>query len=122
MQARETGMDHPADREPKEGVRAWVESPDGSIARGLAETLSEDGAVIRLTGAGPIDPESEVAVRLSFDPAAPTVGVGARVLRILRKGESVECELAWTPGPERTRLGTLVGSARPEPGPDRGGV
>ncbi len=116
MQALETGMDHSVDREPQEGVRAWVESPDGSIARGLAETVSVDGAVIRLTGAGSIDPESEVAVRLSFDPAAPTVGVGARVLRILRKGEMVECELVWTPGPERTRLGSLVGRIGSAPG------
>ncbi len=110
MQAPETGMDDSTHPVPREGVRAWVESADGSIVRGFAESLSEDGAILRLGGGTSLDAEAEVAVRLSFDPAFPTVGVGARVLRVLKKGENLECELAWTPGPEKARLGTLVTS------------
>jgi len=77
-------------------VRAWIEVADGTIARGLVEALSEHGALIRLAGNSPLAPGAEVAVRLSFDPTAPTVGRAARILRILGSGAAAGCEVEWS--------------------------
>jgi hypothetical protein len=91
-------MDHFAEDEPRETVRAWIESADGSIARGLVEELFERGAVIRLANnAASLETAALVAVRLSFDPTAPTVEVFARVLRILPQGDASQCEVEWLP-------------------------
>jgi hypothetical protein len=104
MWALETGMDHSVKVAPRETARVWIESEDGSIARGVVETLSEEGALIDLTDLASLDAGAEVAVRLSVDPATPTLGLRARVLWVLAKGATSECELEWMPGPERARL------------------
>jgi hypothetical protein len=94
MYAFKSGLDRLTE---DETVRAWIEAADGSIARGQVEALSDHGAVIRLADAPVIDAGAEVAVRLSFDPASPTVGKSARVLRVLEGGQTSNCEVEWLP-------------------------
>jgi hypothetical protein len=89
-------MDDSAGGAPGATVRAWIESAEGSIARGRVEALSDLGAVIRLTPAASVDEGEAVAVRLSVDPNSPTVGRAARVLRVLSEAESSLCEVEWT--------------------------
>jgi hypothetical protein len=98
MHALEAEMDHFAQDEPRETVKAWIESADGSIARGLVEEMSERGAIIRLaSNAASLETTTEVAVRLSFDPAAPNVEVLARILRMLPGDDTSVCEVEWLP-------------------------
>ena len=85
-----------------DSVRVWVED-------GLVDVISEDRALVRLTGAASVNAEDRVAVRISFDPNSPTLGVAARVLSIRPEDGAWECELEWThAGPERARLGSLI--------------
>ncbi len=98
MHALKTDMDHSTQDEPRETVKAWIESADGSITRGLVEEMTERGAIIRLAGnAAALDTTSEVAVRLSFDPSAPNVEVPARILRMLQGDDTSVCEVEWLP-------------------------
>ncbi len=106
MQALE--MDHSIEVAPLETVRIWIENEDGSIARGVVEVLSEDGAIIRLSDVGALETGAEVAVRLGCDPRSPTLGLAARVHWILSNDELSECELEWLPGPDRARLAPLI--------------
>jgi hypothetical protein len=91
-------------------VRVWIENGDGSIARGLVEVLSVDGAFVRLTAAASVASGDDVAVRIAFSRSSPTLGAAARVVWI-RSGETPECELQWThSGYAREQLATLVAS------------
>jgi PilZ domain-containing protein len=94
-----------------EPVRVWIESGDGAIARGLADVLSEDGAVVRLAGAPSVAPGDEVAVRIAFGRTSPTLAATARILWIRSANEGAEYELEWThSGPERESLASYVAS------------
>jgi hypothetical protein len=115
MWALETVMDHPAEVAPRETARVWIESEDGSIARGVVQVLSEVGALVELTDVASVDAGAEVAVRLSVDPDTPTLGLPARVLWVLAKGEASECELEWKPGPERARLEPVIAALAEDP-------
>lgn len=106
MQALAT--DHSAEVAPRETLRVWIESEDGSIARGVVDVLSEDGAFVRLSDAASVDTGAEVAVRLSSRAGAATLGLAARILWILSTEEDTECELEWLPGADRARLAPLV--------------
>jgi hypothetical protein len=108
MWALETVMDHSAEVAPRDTVRVWIESDDGSIARGLVEVLSEDGAFIQVTDAGSFDTGAEVAVRLSCSANSPTLALAARVLWVLSRDETTECELEWMPGSDRARLARII--------------
>ena len=109
MQALEADADRFPATGSGEPVRVWIENGDGSIARGLVEVISEDGACIRLTEDASVARGEAVAVRISFDRESPTLAATARVLSVRSNGETSECELAWThTGPERVRLGALV--------------
>ena len=110
MQALEMAGDSFADGA-EEPVRVWVESGDGSIARGVADVLSEDGALVRLDGPASAAPGDEVAVRIAFSRGSPTMGATARILWIRSTDDDPECELAWThSGPERERLAAFIAS------------
>jgi hypothetical protein len=118
MQAPDFDMDPSAQDEPRELVKAWIESADGSISRGLVEDMTERGAVIRLASAAAwLDVAAEVAVRLSFDPTAPNVEVRARVVRTMPEDDASLCEVAWLPeaGPVE-RVVSASGALRPAPG------
>jgi hypothetical protein len=100
-------MEHSEEVAPRDTVRVWIESGDGSIARGVVEVLSEDGAFVRLTDAASVD-TAEVAVRLSCALDSATLGLAARVLWVLSTEEDTECEIEWMPGPDRAKLAPLI--------------
>jgi hypothetical protein len=92
-----------------EGPMIWLESGRGPIARGVVELVSSEGAHIRLIGTTSIEPDDELAVRLSFDRDSPILGATARVLWIQEADDVTECELEWThSGPERDLLETMI--------------
>jgi hypothetical protein len=97
-------VDRP-ETDPSTILRAWIESSDGSISRGLVEALSREGALVELASAAQLETGAEVAVRLSLDPLAPTLGLLARVVSVTVQGGSWQCELAW---PEDQRLDSLL--------------
>jgi hypothetical protein len=101
-------MEHSAEVAPRETVRVWIESEDGSIARGVVDVLSEDGAFVRLSDAESVDTGAEVAVRLHCGAGSATLGLAARVLWILSTDENTECEIEWLPGPDCARLAPLI--------------
>jgi hypothetical protein len=111
MQASAIEAGSLADAEVEEPVRVWIETGDGSIARGVADVLSEDGAVVCLDGPASAVPGDEVAVRIAFSRTSPTVAAAARVLWIRSASEEPQCELEWThSGPERERLASFLAS------------
>jgi len=83
MQALEMAGDSFAD-EAEEPIRVWIESGDGSIARGVADVVSEDGALVRLDGRRGRRPD-RVQPQLFDDggqrprPVDPVCGRGAGV-------------------------------------------
>lgn len=95
--------------EGQEPVRVWIENGEGSISRGLVEVLSENGAVVRLVGAGSVASGDETTVRIALDRASPAMSGTARVRWVRPEGESSKCELEWThSGPEREQLAWLI--------------
>jgi len=111
MQALETDTNSFSGTERTDPVRVWIENEEGSIARGLVEVLSANGALVRLTGAAPAASGNDVTVRIAFSRDSPTLRAAARVLWIRPAGEMSECELEWTHlGPEREQLARLVAS------------
>jgi hypothetical protein len=65
----------------------------------VAESVTAEGARVRL----PIDPGFEegtpVALRLALDPERPTVAATARVSFVRGESDSMECGLEWTETP-----------------------
>jgi PilZ domain len=93
-------------------VMVWIESGDGSIARGHAESVSSSGACVRLDGAPGFESGAEVSLRLSFDRHAPSLALRARVRFVRRNEGRIECGLEWTvPARERTELEAWLSSA-----------
>ena len=97
--------------EAAEPVTVWIEAGDGSIARGVCEILSEDGALVTLAAAEFSAGES-VSVRIAANRATPTLGATARILAVRPADGALECELEWThSGPEREQLAYLVAAS-----------
>jgi hypothetical protein len=93
-------------------VMVWIESGEGPIARGHAESVSSNGACVRLDGAPAFEAGAEVSLRLSFDRNAPSLALRARVRFVRRSEGRVECGLEWTVrGPERAELEAWLSSA-----------
>ena len=84
---------------PAQSMPAWIEDGNGTIFRGVATSVTAEGARIRL----PIDPGFEegtpVALRLSLDPDRPTIAAVARVVWVRSQGGETECGLEWTETP-----------------------
>ena len=76
-------------------VPVWIEDGDGTIVRGIAESVSRGGALVRLSAAPPFAEGSGVALRLSLDPDSPTVSATARVSWVEANGQT-QCGLEWT--------------------------
>ena len=93
-------------------VMVWIESSDGTITRGRAESVSSNGACVRLDGAPAFQSGAEASLRLSFDRNAPSLALRARV-RFVRQAEGAfECGLEWTvPGSQRAELDAWLSSA-----------
>ncbi len=90
----------------------WIETGDGSIARGRAESVSGSGACVRLDAAPAFDLGAEVSLRMALDRNALALALQARV-RFLRKAEDAfECGLEWTVSePQRAALDAWLSSA-----------
>ncbi len=93
-------------------VMVWIENPEGSITRGLAESVTSSGACVRLAETPAFDAGAEVALRICFERGAPTVALRARV-RFVRGAEGyLECGLEWTASPlQRAALDAWLASA-----------
>jgi hypothetical protein len=84
------------DSEVERPVAVWIEDHDGRIVRGVAESVTTSGAQVRLSAPAAFRQGAEVALRISFDPGAPTVATTARVSWVRSEGGTPECALAWT--------------------------
>lgn len=78
---------------------AWIEEGDGTIVRGVAETVTVGGARVRLPVQAGLRQGEGVALRLSIDPERPTLAATARVSRLQSESGEVECDLEWTEKP-----------------------
>ncbi len=72
-------------------VAVWVEDHDGTIVRGLAETVTAGGARIRLSSMPGFGQGAGVALRICFDPESPTVATTARVSWVRGESGTPEC-------------------------------
>ncbi len=78
------------------GVPAWIEDAEGTIVRGVAESVTADGARIRLATDPGFGQGADVSLRLSLDLDSPTVAVAACVSWVRSERGEVECGLEWT--------------------------
>jgi hypothetical protein len=83
----------------RQPVLVWIESDSGSIARGVAASLSDAGAEVKLAEDCALMRGESVAVRLSYDRASPTVEAAGRVTWIRGSGDKASCGLEWTSAP-----------------------
>jgi hypothetical protein len=74
----------------------WIEDGDGTIVRGVAESVTSGGARIRLTTPPGFGQGAGVALRISVDPDRPTVAASARVSWVHGEGGQPECGVEWT--------------------------
>jgi PilZ domain len=107
MTARDAGEGHSG---PKAMV--WIETGDGSIARGRAESVSGSGACVRLDAAPAFDSGAEVSLRMAIDRTAPTVALRARVRFVRQADGAFECGLEWmVSAPQRAEFDAWLSSA-----------
>ena len=102
MPARSTVV---TERTTKRTTMVWIEDRASRICRGETDSLTRDGLHVRLAEPPAFGQGDEVAVRLSFEPGAPTVATSARVAWVRASAGQVECSLQWsTPPGERRDL------------------
>ena len=90
---------------PERTVMVWIEDGATRISRGRADCVTAEGLEVSLPEAPAFGRGDEVAVRISFDRAQPTVATTARVGWVRRGEGAVECRLEWTATPaERADL------------------
>jgi len=77
-------------------VPVWIEDREGTIVRGVAESVTAGGAHVRLPGQLDLDEGEGVALRICFEPGSPTVAATARVRGIRNGSGQTECDLEWT--------------------------
>lgn len=77
-------------------VAVWIEDGEGTILRGVAESLTMGGAHIRLSAKPGFGQGTGVALRICFDPDCPTVATSARVSWVRSEGGQAECGVEWT--------------------------
>jgi hypothetical protein len=73
----------------------WIEERDGTIVRGVAESVTRGGVFVRLPEAPRFVRGTGVALRLSLHPDWPTVAATARVSWV-RGEDPAQCGLEWT--------------------------
>jgi hypothetical protein len=74
----------------------WIEDGDGTIVRGMAESVTTGGAHIRLAGRPGFGQGAGVALRICVDPESPTVAATARVSWVRGESSEPECGIEWT--------------------------
>jgi hypothetical protein len=77
-------------------VAVWIEDGDGTIVRGVAESVTTGGAHVRLATPPAFGRGAGVALRICFDPERPTVATTARVSWVQSASGQAECGLEWT--------------------------
>jgi len=77
-------------------VAVWIEDAEGTIVRGVAESVTRGGAHIRLTATPGFGQGTGVALRICFDPDCPTVATSARVSWVRSDDGQSECGVEWT--------------------------
>jgi len=77
-------------------VAVWIEDGEGTIVRGVAESVTRGGAHIRLSATPGFGQGTGVALRICFDPDCPTVATSARVSWVRNEGGQAECGVEWT--------------------------
>jgi hypothetical protein len=77
-------------------LAVWIEDGEGTIVRGLAESVTRGGAHIRLSARPGFGQGTGVSLRICFDPESPTVATSARVSWVRGDGEETECGVEWT--------------------------
>jgi hypothetical protein len=81
---------------PAQTVMVWIEDGTGAIARGHADSVSAEGARVRLAETPDFGEGDEVDVRICFERGAPTVATTARVGGLHTDEDGVMCDLLWT--------------------------
>jgi hypothetical protein len=81
---------------PERTVMVWIEDGTGSIARGHSDSVSAEGASVRLAEVPGFSVGDEVAVRLCLERGAPTIATTARVGAVRTSEEGIACDLLWT--------------------------
>jgi PilZ domain len=79
-------------------MAVWIEQSDGTIVRGLAQTVSARGACVRLAEPHEFRPDEDVTLRICFSSERPTIAASAHVRWARRLGDAVECGLDWDLG------------------------
>ena len=77
-------------------LAVWIEDVDGTIVRGVAESVTRGGAHIRLSAKPGFGQGTGVALRICFDPDRPTVATSARVSWVRNEDGEAECGVEWT--------------------------
>jgi hypothetical protein len=77
-------------------LAVWIEDGEGTIVRGVAESVTRGGAHIRLSAKPGFGQGMGVALRICFDPDCPTVATLARVSWVRSEGAETECGVEWT--------------------------
>jgi hypothetical protein len=77
-------------------LAVWIEDGEGTIVRGVAESVTRGGAHIRLSAKPAFEQGTGVSLRICFDPDCPTVATSARVSWVRSEGGQDECGVEWT--------------------------
>ena len=77
-------------------LAVWIEDGEGTIVRGVAESVTRGGAHIRLSSRPGFGEGTGVSLRICFDPDCPTVATSARVSWVRSEGSQAECGVEWT--------------------------
>jgi hypothetical protein len=77
-------------------MAVWIEDGEGTIVRGVAESVTRGGAHIRLSAKPGFGQGMGVALRICFDPDCPTVATSARVSWIWSEDGQAKCCVEWT--------------------------
>jgi hypothetical protein len=77
-------------------LAVWIEDGEGTIVRGVAESVTSGGALIRLSAKPRFGQGTGVVLRICFDPDCPTVATSARVSWVRSEGGQDECGVEWT--------------------------
>jgi hypothetical protein len=85
-----------SNRSSAQPVMVWIEDAKGGIARGVAASVTSEGARVLLSGRPGFGDHDQVALRICFRAGEPTLATSARVSWIKPAADAVECALEWT--------------------------
>ena len=76
-------------------ISVWIEDREGSIVRGVADSVTPGGAHVRLTHPPAFARGAGVDLRIRFEPSSPAVAASARVSWVRSEDGHAECGLEW---------------------------